>query len=66
MTGFNLFHFLHEMLSQANAAEVKGNDTQLWDIALKSQCTEVSLSAIDYLNSCYMNGESVSPANTCQ
>lgn len=57
MTGFNLFHLLHEMLSQSNVGDTKGHDTQLWDVALKSQCTEVSLAAIDYLNSCYMSGE---------
>ena len=58
MTGFNLFHHLHEMLSaQASADDAVGHDKQLWDVALKSQCTEVSLAAIDYLNNCYMSGK---------
>lgn len=56
MTGFNLFHLLHEMLSQSNLSDSAAHDKQLWDVALKSQCTEVSLAAIDYLNNCYMNG----------
>ena len=58
MTGFNLFHLLHEMLSQSSLSySTASHDKQLWDVALKSQCTEVSLAAIDYLNNCYMSGK---------
>jgi len=58
MTGFNLFSHLHVTLTHNEigpGAAVEA-DTQLWDVALKSQSTDVSLAAIDYLNNCYMTG----------
>lgn len=56
MTGFRLFHLLHDTLSQSDK-QIRGHDTQLWEVALKSKCTDVSREAIDYLNNCYMIGE---------
>ncbi|XP_070576482.1 ubiquitin carboxyl-terminal hydrolase 34-like isoform X2 [Ptychodera flava] len=59
MTGLNLFHQLCSLARIANSSydgtstDMSGMD-QLWSIALRAQDTDVSMSAIQYINSFYI------------
>ncbi|KAF0306991.1 Ubiquitin carboxyl-terminal hydrolase 34 [Amphibalanus amphitrite] len=59
MTALNLYQQLYQLLRLAGApladTEAVGMD-QLWKIALRANNTDVSLAAIQYLNSCYVSG----------
>ncbi|XP_078001097.1 ubiquitin carboxyl-terminal hydrolase 34-like isoform X2 [Glandiceps talaboti] len=59
MTGLNLFHQLCSLARLANSSydststDMSGMD-QLWSIALRAQDTDVSMSAVQYINSFYI------------
>lgn len=62
MTGLTLLQQLFKMFD--NSSNVKCNNPdavygidQLWEIAVQAQSTEVSMDAISYLNSLYINGK---------
>ncbi|XP_062912032.1 ubiquitin carboxyl-terminal hydrolase 34 isoform X4 [Mobula hypostoma] len=64
MTGLNLFQHLCNLARLATSAYDGGSSSeqlcgmdQLWGIALRAQTADVSLAAIQYINSYYINGK---------
>jgi ubiquitin carboxyl-terminal hydrolase 34 len=62
MTGLTLLQQLYKMFENSSiqsesTCKVYGID-QLWNIAVQAKSLEVSMAAINYLNSLYINGKS--------